>query len=125
MRLIIAAAVIFRAWSAPAFAQSMPLETFVQKGNALKKKGPLALFSGDLKLLQQEMGRTANALRAERLAAAKAGKTPAYCPPDSGVKLDAKDILTSFNAIPAAQRARMTSKDGFRQYMARKFPCRR
>ena len=124
MRRAVFAAVLVSAWASPALAQSMPLETFVQKGNALKKKGPLALLSGDLKVLQKEMRGSGNALRAERLAAIKAGKAPAYCPPDSGLKLDAGDIMASFNAIPSAQRARMTSKDGFRHYMARKFPCR-
>ena len=123
MRFVFAA-VLIGACSAPASAQSMPLETFVQKGNALKRKGPLALLSGDLKLLQNEMRGAGDALRSERLAAIKAGKKPAYCPPESGVSMDAGEVLASLNAIPAAQRARMTSKDGFRQYMARRFPCR-
>ena len=124
MRHTFFAATLVSVWSAPAFAQSMPLETFVRKGNALTKRGPLALFSGDLKVLQKEMRGSGDALRAERMAAIKAGKPPAYCPPDGGVKLEAKEILDKLNAIRPAQRARMTSKDGFRHYMTRKFPCR-
>jgi hypothetical protein len=110
--------------AAPAVAQSMPLPTFLAKADSLKKKGPLALFSGDLKLLKKEMQESAKLLRAERLAGAKAGKKPAYCPPEKGGgALEADEILSHLNTIPAAQRARMTTKDGFRSLLVKKFPC--
>ena len=110
--------------AAPAAAQSMPLPTFLTKADALKKKGPLALFSGDLKLLKKEMQESAKLLRAERLAAAKAGKKPAYCPPEKAGGLDAEEVLSHFRGIPAAQRATMSTKDGFRSLMVRKYPCK-
>ncbi len=121
-KLMAGAALIMAA--APAAAQSMPLPTFLAKADSLKKKGPLALFSGDLKTLKREMQESAKLLRAERLAAAKAGKKPAYCPPEKGVAMGAEEILDHLRAIPVAERARMTSKDGFRSFMAKKYPCK-
>ena len=104
-------------------AQTMPLPQFLTKATALKKKGPLALFSGDLKLLQNEIKGSAGQLRAERLAAVKAGRKPGYCPPEKGSQLGAEEVLSHFQSIPAAQRQRMQVKDGMRSLMAKKFPC--
>ena len=104
-------------------AQTMPLPQFLTKATALKKKGPLALFSSDLKLLQKEVQASGSQLRAERLAAAKAGRKPAYCPPDKGGALGAEEVLAHFQSIPAAQRERMRVKDGMRSLFARKYPC--
>jgi hypothetical protein len=105
-------------------AQTMPLSLFLEKANALEKKGAMALFSGDFKLLKKEMGASAEQLRAERVAAEKAGRKPAYCPPAKAEGLAVKEILGHFRAIPPGQRARMTSKDGFRGLMVRKYPCK-
>ena len=109
---------------AAASAQAMPLSQCLDKANALEKKGPLALLSSDLKLLKKEMAGASAALRAERLAAQKSGRKPAYCPPAKQAGMGVDEILGHFRAIPAAQRARMTSKDGFRSLLARKYPCR-
>jgi hypothetical protein len=121
-KLMTGAALIMSA--APAAAQSMPLPTFLAKADGLKRKGALALFSGDLKVLKKEMQGSAQQLRAERLAAAKDGKKPAYCPPEKAGGLDSNEVLSHFHSIPAAQRARMTTKDGFRSLMAKKYPCK-
>ena len=104
-------------------AQTMPLPQFLTKAAALKKKGPLALFSGDLKLLQNEVKNSAGQLRTERLAAAKEGRKPAFCPPQKGVQIGAEEVLAHFQSIPAAQRERMRVKDGMRSLMAKRFPC--
>ncbi len=104
-------------------AQAMPLPQFLAKATALEKKGALAIFSGDLKLLQKEVTASAGALRTERLAAAKAGRKADYCPPAKGVQIGAKEMLTHFRAIPAAQQQRMRVRDAVRSYMMRRFPC--
>ena len=109
--------------AAPSFAQAMPLPTFLAKAAALEKKGAMALFSGDLKRLKAEMRDSAAALRVERLAAVKAGKRPAYCPPEKGAPMNSDEVLAYFRSIPAAQRAQMTTKDGLRGLVARKHPC--
>lgn len=105
-------------------AQTMALPQFLAKATALEKKGAMAIFSGDLKLLQREIAASAGALRAERLAAVKAGGKAAYCPPAKGGSIGAKELLTHFRAIPAAQRNGMQVRDGMRSFMIAKFPCR-
>jgi hypothetical protein len=105
-------------------AQNMPLTTFLSKAEALNKKGPLALLSSDLGLLKREMQGSANALKSERTAALKAGRTPAYCPPNS-TPMSSDEILSHFRSIPPAARSQMTTKDGFRSLMAKKHPCPR
>lgn len=104
-------------------AAAMPVATFLAKSEALRKKGPLALFSGDLKLLVRTVKADAQALRAERLAATKANRPPAYCPP-AEVKLSDKDILAAMQAVPPAQRATTSTRSALRAFMSRRFPCR-
>jgi hypothetical protein len=104
-------------------ASAMDVATFVTKADALEKKGMMALFSSDYKLLKREVETAAGQLRAERGAAQKAKRPMAYCPPaKSG--LGAKELLTHFRAIPVAQRSRTQVKDALRSLLARKYPCR-
>lgn len=109
--------------SQPAAAQSMRADIFLQKAESLKKKGPLALISGDMGTLKKEMRGSADQLRTERLAALKAGRKPSYCPPEEG-GLGVEEILNHFHSIPAAQRSRMSTKDAFKGLMVKKYPCR-
>jgi hypothetical protein len=104
-------------------AQAMDVATFLAKADALEKKGMLALMSSDYKLLRGEIQTQGAALRAERLAAVRARRKPAYCPPEKQ-SLTAKEVLTAFRTIPVAQRARIEVKDALRALMARKYPCR-
>jgi hypothetical protein len=109
--------------AAPLRAQNMPLDTFLSKAEALQRKGPFALFSGDLALLKREMQGSAEQLKAARLVAVKTGQKPAYCPP-AAVPLSSDEILAHFRSIPAPSRASMTTKDGFLSLMVKKYPCR-
>jgi hypothetical protein len=104
-------------------AQNMPLPQFLNRATALEKKGAMALFSSDMRLLKEEMAASAQALRAERLTAQTAGRKPAFCPPEKQAGLTVDEILGHFRSIPEAQRTRMSAKDGFRSLMARKYPC--
>jgi hypothetical protein len=104
-------------------AQAMDVATFLAKADALEKKGMLALMSSDYKLLKGEVQAQAEALHAERTAAAKAGRKPAYCPP-ARQSLNAKELLTAFRSIPVQQRPRVQVKDALRSLMTRKYPCR-
>ena len=104
-------------------AQAMDVATFLAKADALKAKGMMALFSSDYKTLKAEIVANSQILRNERLAAERAHRRPAYCPPaKSG--LDSDEILASFRTVPAAQRARTPVKDALRALLARKYPCR-
>ena len=104
-------------------ANAMDLATFLAKADALEKKGMMALFSSDYKALKGEVQGAAGQLRNERLAAQKAGRKAAYCPPQKG-GLDSKELLAHFRAIPAQQRPRIQVKDGLRSLLVRKYPCR-
>jgi hypothetical protein len=104
-------------------ANAMDVATFLAKAGALEKKGMMALFSSDYKALKGEVEAAGAQLRAERMAAQKGGRKPAYCPPaKSG--LDSKELLAHFRAIPPQQRPGMQVKDGLRSLLARKYPCR-
>jgi hypothetical protein len=104
-------------------AQTMPVSTFLAKADALKSKGPLAVFSGDLKLLKAEVNNSAQAYGNDVKAARKAGKLTHSCPP-AGTKLsmNSDELLGYFNSIPPAQR-NMSVKTAFYGLMKKKFPC--
>lgn len=104
-------------------AHAMPVSTFLAKADALQKKGAMAVFSGDLKLLMNQIKRDAAELRAENKAAEAAGRTKAYCTPAGGVKLTNRDILQAMNEVPPAQRQTMQTKGALRSYFARRWPC--
>jgi hypothetical protein len=108
---------------APFAATAMPVSTFLAKADKLQSKGPLAMFSRDLKLLMGQIKTDAAELRAENKAADAAGKPKAYCTAPGGVRMSNRDILSAMQAVPPAQRARTSTKDALRTYFARRFPC--
>lgn len=103
--------------------QAMKVAVFLEKADALEKKGMRAMFSSDYRLLRNEVTAGFAALRAERLAAERAGRRGAYCPPKK-VAISTRELLASLRAIPAAQRSQVEVRDGLRSMLARKFPCR-
>ena len=103
---------------------AMPVSAFLTKAHALQKKGPLAMLSGDLKLLTRQIKADAGKIREERLAAKAAGKPTAFCPPEGGTKLSDKDILAAMEAVPASERARTDTRLALRNFLARRHPCR-
>ena len=121
--LLTASAIFVGSISQPAAAQSMRADVFLQKAEALKSKGPLALLSGDMGKLKGEIQGSALQLRAERVAAVKAGQKPSYCPPEKS-GLGVEEIISHFQSIPAAERPRMTTKEAFKRLMVKKYPCR-
>ena len=60
---------------AAASAQSMNAETFFQKAKALQRKGMMAMFSRDVKLLLKEAKAAGETARAQRLATLKLGES--------------------------------------------------
>jgi hypothetical protein len=120
---ILAGAMLALAPVAAVAGTGMPVSTFLAKADKLQSKGPLAMFSGDLKLLMGQIKTDAAQLRAENRAAEAAGKPKAYCTAPGGVRMSNRDILSAMNAIPPAQRARTSTKDALRGYFARRFPC--
>jgi hypothetical protein len=104
-------------------ANAMDVATFLAKADSLQKKGMMALMSSDYKLLKGEIVAQSQGLRSERLAAQRAGRKAAYCPPADS-DLGSGEILAAFRTIPAAQRSRVQVKDALRALLARKYPCR-
>lgn len=107
--------------AAPISAQAMPASVFLAKAEALMKKGPMALFSGDVGLLKKEMQTSGSQIKAERLAAVKAGRKPDFCPP-AKASMNSNELLNHLRAIPAAQRA-MPFKTAYKSFLVKKFPC--
>ena len=104
-------------------AAAMPVSTFLAKADSLQRKGALAIFSGDLKLLMNQIKADAASLRADNKAAEAAGRRKAYCTPEGGVKLSNRDIIDAMNAVPPQQRAATDTRTALRAYFARRFPC--
>jgi hypothetical protein len=103
--------------------QAMNVAVFLQKAEALQKKGMTAMFSSDLGLLKGEIRSASAALKAEREAARRAGRPSAYCPP-AKASLNSNEVMANFRTIPPAQRSRTEVKDALRGLLARKYPCR-
>jgi hypothetical protein len=107
----------------PASAQAMDVATFLARADPLMKKGMMAIFSSDYKLLMAEVRSQSTSLREERLAAKAAGRAQAYCPPEkSGLSVD--EIMGGLHSIPAAQQPRVQVRDALKAVLARKYPCR-
>ena len=120
---IIASAAIALALPAAAKDGDMPLPTFLEKASSLESRGPLALFSSDLKLLEKEVKGSAADYRAQLEGDAKAGRRPDACPP-KGMAISSDELLAHFRSIPASRRQRMTVADGFRHFIRTRHPCR-
>lgn len=103
----------------------MPVSTFLGKADALKAKGPLALFCGDYGLLKKELSESMAALRTERLAALKSGSAPAYCPAQQSGQMSLDEVMAAMKAVPPEKRSTVSVKDALRVHMAGRFPCRR
>ena len=122
-KLMAGAALAISAAPAAAQAAPLPVSTFLAKVAALKKKGPLALFSGDIKLLMNQVKVDSAQLRAENKALQAAGKPKHYCAPENSSLKD-KDLLVALEQVPVAQRPRTSTKEAFRAYLTRRFPCK-
>lgn len=107
--------------TAAAAAGDMSVATFLAKADALKAKGPLALLSSDIKLLQGEGQAAGAAYRAQLDAERKAGH-PSSCPP-KGVKIGGDELMAQMRKYPAATRQRITVKAAMVDMLRAKFPC--
>ena len=106
-----------------AAASAMPVEKFLAKADALERKGAMAVFSKDLKLLMNQVKTDAGELKAANQAAVAAGRPKAYCTPGKGVKLTNRDVLDAMRAVPPSQRAATSTKDALKAHLARRYPC--
>lgn len=122
LKTLIAAAVLLAPTMAS--AQSMNAQRFYDRAIALKKKGPMALFSGgEIKALMTEGQAASIFAREGRKADLKAGRNPRFCP-EGGVKLSSDEFMTRLAAIPALERARINMGEATIRILAAKVPCR-
>ena len=121
MRKLLIAALAAASPLAPASAQSMPISEFLAKADALQKKGPMALFSGDIGKLKAEVVNSGKQLRAEQEAARKAGRKPATCLPEKA-NVTSTELLAHFRAVPPAERG-VSVKTAFAGLVRKKYPC--
>jgi SLT domain-containing protein len=117
------AALILVAVPATAPAQSMNAEQFFKRATALKKKGPLAMMSRDLKPIIAEAKAAGLKARATRLATVAAGRRPRYCPPEGSGRLGTEEFLKGMAAIPLAERIKIDMTEAMTRILVRKHPC--
>lgn len=124
MRRICLAAFAALAIAGPAAAApgDVNAQTFYAKALALKNKGAMALFSGDVKPMKAQMMDAGTRVRAENLAAKQRG-APLYCPP-AKVTADARFVIDGLATIPQSRRQRLTLTQAWREILVAKFPCR-
>lgn len=107
-----------------ASAQSMNAQVFYERATALQKKGMMALFSGDIKVLMNEGKAAGGRAREQRLAAIAAGRKPRYCPPADVQGMDSNEYVKRLGAIPAQDRAHIDMTEATNRILAAKYPCR-
>lgn len=83
----------------------------------------MATATTDATLLKKELADSAAALRTERIEAASAGRTPAYCPSERTAQPTFNDIVGALDAVPIESRAKTEVKDALRAYLGKRFPC--
>lgn len=100
-------------------------QNFLDRANRLKAKGPLAFFDSDYGRLKAEATAVGKAIGDDRIAAEKAHGPILYCSPTARASLGSFEFIDGLNAIPPAERARMSLKDAMIRVLQRKYPCRR
>ena len=100
-------------------------QNFLDRANRLKAKGPFALFDSDYSRLKAEANGTGESIQMDRLAAERAGRPFLYCSPQARANLGQYEFLDGLAAIPAAERQKMSLKQGMLRILAKKYPCRR
>lgn len=101
-------------------AAAMDVGSFLQRADRLMRLGPLAM--SEYRVLSAEISRSNAILRAERLAAERQGRRPAYCP-DAARPAGPGEIFRALKAIPVAERADTRLTDALRTFYARRNPC--
>ena len=123
MKSALLAATLIALSPVAASAQSMTVDQFLTRANALKAKGVMALGSSDLKLLRNHMMAIAEDYRRDIEAARTSGKSPHSCPPPNGkTRLGSSELLAEFERIPPSRRG-VSTKAAFYDMMKRRYPC--
>jgi len=119
-RLLPALAVVLTL--APVAAQAMPVSEFLEEASDIPRN-PTALLRSDTRRLMGEVRAAFETINNEHGAAVAAGRTPAFCPPESGrIAMSGDDILARLNTIPASRR-HISVTQAMREWMIDRYPC--
>ncbi len=102
---------------------SATLDDFVTRANRIPMN-PTAMLRPDAHRLKGEAERALSAVNREVREARAAGRTPPACPGES-ISVSPNQLLSFLNGIPRERRQRMSVTDGFRAWMANRYPCPR
>ena len=100
-------------------------QNFLDRANRLKAKGPLALFDSDYGRLKSEATAVGQAIGSDRVAAQRAKRPILYCSPTAKAQLGSFEFIDGLEAIPPAERERMSLKDAMIRVLQKKYPCPR
>lgn len=115
-------ATILASVATPVMAQDgRTLDTFVTEANRVPLNAT-AMLRADGRRLAGEFRTAFATVRTEVRSAREAGRTPPACPAGK-VEVNPAEMLRFLNAIPQAQRVRMTPTDGVRAWLASRYPC--
>lgn len=104
--------------AAPGTAQN-----FLDRAHRLQAKGPLAFFDSDYGRLKAEATAIGKSIGDDRIAAERAGRAILYCSRTARASLGSFEFIRGLEAIPAAERERMSLKDAMLRVLRRKYPC--
>ncbi len=107
------------AWAAPG---DMSVAEFLRRADHLRSMGPLALLSGDVRVLRQE-GEAAGRAYRSRLQTERAAGNPSSCPPQP-VRVNSDQMLAHLRTYPVAARPNTTMRTAAADFMIRTYPCR-
>lgn len=113
--------------AAAAQLPSMSVAEFLEKAEALQKRGVLALVSSDFGRLKAQTASDAQAFAADLRSALQTHRRPPACPPKNGdravtIQFTPDELLGYFRSIPPSQR-NISSKQAFSEFMSKKYPC--
>jgi hypothetical protein len=101
-----------------ASSNQMSVATFLERSDALQRRGALAAISPDAKLLQREA-------QASFEDWVRQARPPVACPPKGKTfRGDPQRFLAMLRAVPPAQRSQISVREVFRRDWNRRWPCR-
>ena len=113
MLVLIAAPIVLAAAASP-----MTVATFLEKSDAIQRRGILAAMSPDAKLLHGEAQASFNDWMRQ-------AHHPVACPPKGKTfRGDPQRFLAMLRAVPPEQRSHISVREAFRRDWNKRWPCR-
>ena len=104
-------------------ADHIGAQAFLTRAEALRAKGPMALFSSDLKHLQAMVEDNGDIIHDDLVAARAARAMPQYCPPTGHEYIGARELIEGLRAMPRGEREQIDLQTAMRKILAQLHPC--